>query len=226
MVYANPSAKKTSLMPVIILHLQDSGSQPTPRPEKCPYCSCLVLQSWGQATPLVQDVGEPSYEVNRYRCTGCKRTFRHYPDGFDRSVNSQRLRKMAALVWIMGLSSRDVVDVFGELGVELSRMTVWREGRELARHLEGHEDHQTARKYALDRLYVPGISSRFGVVVVIDSGQGKRVVLGILDEYDPRPVKSWLEYLVRDSGVRVAIASTDFLSPAVKRTGELVATIP
>jgi hypothetical protein len=132
---------------------------------------------------------------------------------------------MAALAWVLGLSSRDVVETFSQLGIDLSRMTVWREGRELAKQLEASQNQEILKKYVLDRLYLPGISSRFGVVLVIDAGDGKRIVLGTVDEFNPRTVKSWLEQLVKDTGFQVKVAGTDFLSPPVLITSDAVSSM-
>jgi hypothetical protein len=123
-----------------------------------------------------------------------------------------RIRKMAALAWIMGISSREVAELFQNLGVELSRMMVWREGRELAHQLQEQDPLGEWKKYTLDRIYLPGVSSRFGVVVVFDTGIGKRIVLGTLDEFNPRSVKTWLEQLVQGFEFQVSVVGTDFLS--------------
>jgi hypothetical protein len=105
-------------------------------------------------------------------------------------------------------------------------MTVWREGRELARQLQEREAQDAVRKYALDRVFLPGVSSRFGVVVVIDTGMGKRVILGTLDEFNPRPVKTWLELLIQDTGFEVSIAGTDYLNSPLAIPTETVPVSP
>ncbi len=203
-------------MPVVIVQLPESAMTPSGRPEKCPHCDSQILQSWGQIPRNLQDIHISSAEVHRYRCSDCGRTFRHYPPGVDRGLHSLRLRKMAALIWVMGLSSRDIVELFHDLGVELSRMTIWRDGRELAKQLTDQDAHIPLKKYVLDPIYLPGVSARLGVVVVLDVGQGKRVVLGTLDEFNPRHVKAWLDRLNQGTDFRVIISSTDYLSlPAI-----------
>jgi len=200
-------------MPVVTIRLPDYEISPQKRPERCPYCSCEILQGWGQSAKNLQDIHNGTAEVHRYRCSECGRTFRHYPQGVDRSIQSQRMRKMAALAYVIGLSSRDVVAIFKKLGFELSRMTVWREGRDFAKSLQNKATESNARKYSLDREYLHGISPRFGVVVVLDAGGNKRVVLGTLDEYNPRQVKKWLDAITSDFDFKVSIVSTDILSP-------------
>jgi len=199
-------------MPVVIIQLPESATIPHGRPEKCPHCGCQILQRWGQTPRNLQDIHNSTAEVHRYRCTDCRRTFRHYPPGVDRGLYSPRLRKMAALTWVIGLSSRDIVDLFQELGVELSRMTIWRDGRELAKQLIEQDAQVPIKKYTLDPIYLPGVSTRLGIVVVLDAGQGKRVVLGTLDEFNPRHIKSWLDQLTQGTGIRVIISGTDYLN--------------
>jgi hypothetical protein len=75
-------------------------------------------------------------------------------------------------------------------------------------------------KYTLDSDYIEGISTRLGVVVVLDAGHGKHAVLGTLDEYNPRQVKNWLEQLTRDIGFQVTIVGTDYLSSPSQFTVE------
>lgn len=199
-------------MPVVIVHLPDSITSHNERPEKCPHCGSPILQGWGQTHKNILDINPTATDIHRYRCSDCRRTFRHYPQGVNRSAQSLRIRKMAALAWVMGVSSRDVVELFQILGIELSRMMVWREGRELARRLQEQDPLGRWNKYTLDRIYLPGISSRFGVVVVFDAGIGKRIVLGTLDEFNPRNVKAWLEQLAQDFDFQVNVVGTDFLS--------------
>lgn len=199
-------------MPVVVVRLPDSKAIPDGRPEQCPYCHSSILQGWGQSPRHIQDVQPTSAEIHRYRCSDCGRTFRHYPQGVNRNAQSLRIRKLAALAWVMGISSRDVVDLFNVLGIDLNRMTVWREGRELARELQERVPYNAWKKYTLDPVYIPGVSSRFGVVLVLDIGTGKRVVLGTMDEFNPRNVKAWLEQLIPGFEFQISVVTTDFLS--------------
>lgn len=200
-------------MPVVIIQLPESANTPMGRPDRCPNCGSQILQSWGQSPRSLQDIHQTTAEVHRYRCSDCKRTFRHYPPGMDRGIQSLRLRRMAAVSWVMGLSSQDIVELFKDLGVELSRMTIWRDGRDLAKQLCDQDAQIPIKKYTIDPIYLPGVSSRLGVVVVLDPGQGKRIVLGTLDEFNPRHVKSWLDQLTQGTDFRVTISGTDYLNP-------------
>ena len=170
---------------------------------------------------LLRDAQEEDLILYGYRCMDCERTFRHYPEGVDRSDQSARIRQIAGLAWTMGLSTRDVVEAFNRLGVHISRMSVWREGQNVAANFrldgedqpcsDGNYDFQQTRKYAVDRKYIHRISNKFGVVVAMEAGSGKRVVLGTLDEFNPWKVKTWMESLVCGVEVEISIMETGTL---------------
>lgn len=211
-------------MPVVWLKLPEiekSNQEKDQRPKKCPYCQGQILQRWGRIKKTVRDAQEEDLVLYRYRCMECERTFRHYPEGFDRSDQSPRIRQIAGLAWAMGLSTRDVVAALNQVEVTMSRMSVWREGQNVAANFaldedEGRDygkkyDFYKTRKYAIDRKYIHRISNKFGVVVAVDAGNGKKVVLGTLDEFNPWKVKSWMEKLVSDVEVEISIMETGTL---------------
>lgn len=198
-------------MPILKLRFPEVEDTPNNRPRHCPYCGSPILQRWGRVSKSVHDLEHQETEVQRYRCGECERTFRDYPEGIDRSSQSLRIRHLAALAWAMGLSCRDVVSVFDELGVRLSRMSVWRDGQELAARLGGQGGPRRARRFSIERLASHQKPNRPGVVIVIDPGDGRTVVLGVLDEFDPRKVKSWLEPLVAEVDIEVSLLETDYL---------------
>ena len=201
-------------MPVIVLHLPNLETKTGNRPSKCPKCGSQVLQSWGKSERQINDITREHTEVHRYRCCDCGHTFRHYPEGISRAIQSLRLRQLAALAWAIGLSSREVSEAFEKLGVSLSRMTVWREGQVLAEYLKKNNLAEAMRKYNISVEYIHGVSTKLGVVVAVDMGEEKRVALGTLDEYNPRQVQAWLEGLVQESGVQISLVRTDYLNPA------------
>lgn len=115
-------------MAIVLIQLPSVNPAPAVRPKQCPYCACEILQRWGAVHKPLRDTDFEGVQAYRFRCTGCTRTFRHYPEGVDRGDLSQRLRCLAAMAWRMGLSLRGVgiiFSAFGE-GLRVSRMSVWR----------------------------------------------------------------------------------------------------
>jgi DNA-directed RNA polymerase subunit RPC12/RpoP len=211
-------------MPLLWLKLPEvemNSQEADQRPQNCPYCDSQILQRWGRIKKTVRDAQEEDLVLYRYRCMDCERTFRHYPEGVDRSDQSPRIRQIAGLAWTMGLSTRDVVAALNKVGVHMSRMSVWREGQNVAANFIQDDDESKnngdkydfykPRKYAVDRKYIHRLSTKFGVVVAMDAGNGKKVVLGTLDEFNPWKVKSWMESLVSDVEVEISIMETGTL---------------
>lgn len=197
-------------MPAVLLRLPELGTISTDRPRACPYCGSQILQSWGQVSKTVQDTSDRVAEVARYRCSECGRTFREYPEGIDRSNISQRIRYLAGLIWAMGMSTREVVELFNDLGVQLSRMTVWRDGQGILERL-GNVKGATSR-YSLNRANLHTNNNKYGVMVALDLGNGKSILLGTLDEISPRKVKTWLEPLAEDIDIEISLLGTDLLN--------------
>jgi transposase-like protein len=123
----------------------------------------------------------------------------------DQAQQSQRLRKLAALCWTLGLSYRGIAAVFAEFGVGISRMSAWRDAQELAGQLNRSRMWKPVRVLGLDGAYVRARGKVQPVLVAVDLGEGKPVAIGHIDEYNPRAVRKWLEPLVERLGVSVIV---------------------
>jgi len=209
-------------MPVILLRLTKTEYRQSERPSQCPYCGSQILQRWGQVTKPVKDPQDLTTVIYRYRCEDCERTFRDYPDGVDRSDYTSGIRKLAALIWALGLSYRDIINIFDDIGIKLSRSTVWREGQELVTRLNGRKLHNHIQRFRIDKNYIHKVSSKFGVVVAVDFGVGKYTILGTLSEHNPLSVKSWLQPLIQDTNIKVMELGTGKLD--LFRTSERIDT--
>jgi len=185
-------------MSAILLFLTETTKQNHGRPGGCPHCGSPILQRWGKVPKPVKEKAETTANIFRYRCKTCCRTFRDYPKGIDRSDYTPGIRKLAALLWTFGLSYRNVIKIFGRIGIPLSRSTVWREGQELASQLNQKKLPSQTQRFTLDQNYIHRISSKFGVVVAIDLGDGKRTIIGTLNEHNPAIVTSWLQPIIKD----------------------------
>ncbi len=93
--------------------------------------------------------------------------------------------------------------VFAAFGLELSRMTVWRDGHVVAAHVEVQRQRRQVRVLGLD-----GAGSRLdgaGLVVAVDLGTGVPAAVAELDEQDPLAVSVWLGPSVTQLGVEVIV---------------------
>jgi hypothetical protein len=167
------------------------------------------MQRWGRISKSFTDKDDQVAGGYRYRCCECQRTFRGYPTEVDRSNQSKRIRRLAAIAIALGMSSREAADLFAKLGIPLSHTTIWRDGRELRAQFIGQT--KFLKRYTLDTNYIHRISNKLGVVVVLELWQGEYRVLGTVDEYNPRKVKSWLESMVADFNIEVTLHGTGVL---------------
>lgn len=192
-------------MPIVILQRPPVKQKTETRPQECPYCSGETFQRWGKVRKPVRDKRHRSVRVYRYRCCGCRRTFRHYPQGVDRADQTQRLRKLAALGWVLGMSLRGVAMFLSAIDVTVSHMTVWRDLQEQAKLLEKRRRWQSVRVLGLDGAYPLAKGGKRSVIVAVDLGNGQPVALGRVDESNPEAVRRWLEPLVKRLGVSVIV---------------------
>ncbi len=198
-------------MPVIVLRLSEVQPALNERPTHCPYCGSEVFQRWGALPKKVQDTNIQTFDVFRYHCISCGHTFRTYPHGIDRTNLAERIRNLAAFVWALGLSSREVVEVFKELGIELSNMTVWRDGHELAKKYFSADDPDHPSRFKIDKLFLNFRRKGIGTIFILDLGKDKTAVLGKVDEANPRLILSWIEPIIQDLEINASIFGTGIL---------------
>ncbi len=190
---------------VIWLRLPQVKTRPKGRPRQCPHCGSYILQRWGRITKPVRDTHELEVEVHRYRCTDCGRTFRSYPKGVDRSERTRPLRQFAALAWALGLSLEEVVGVFNEFGVDLSRTTIWRDGQEIVPRLPHHRRTRLVRMLDAERSGVWINDHHGGVIIILELKRKKKVLLEMVGEEDLQRVQDWLEPIASDLDLTLEI---------------------
>ena len=192
-------------MSIVVLKLPEVKVE-VERPTQCPACKGETFQRWGGQVRQIRDPQVKEVMVYRYRCCACRHTFRHYPAGVDRAQQSQRLRKLAALTWLLGLSYRGIAAVFEVFGVNLSRMSAWWDVQNWGKQLRKQRQWQPVRVLGLDGAYVLGWGAKQKVLIAVDLGTGQPVRIGYVDEHDPQAVKRWLEPIVQQLGVSVIVS--------------------
>ena len=201
-----------AIMPVILIRLPEVSIHPSNRPEKCPYCSSQILQRWGRVTKPVKDRRDIVAVIYRYRCQDCERTFRDYPKDIDRSNHARGIRRLAALLWALGLSYREIIRILEKNQINLSRSTIWREGQEVTAQLSGRKINKLRQEYRIDKTYIHKVSNNFGLVLAVDLCDGEYIILGTLNEHNPSHVTSWLKPLVQGTNIEIAQFGTDTLN--------------
>lgn len=189
-------------MAIITLRLKEIKTQNEGRAKSCRYCGNAILQSWGKVSKPVVDNQVNRVEVQRYRCCGCGKTFRHYPTGVSRADQSERLKGLAAICWQLGLSLRSVSGVLGAFGVSLSHMSVWRDVQQAGQAPKGKKGVRIA---GVDGFYMQVKGKDTGMMVLVDLGTGQPLAIGEINEKDPQAVADWLRDKVKDLGIEVIV---------------------
>jgi transposase-like protein len=74
----------------------------------------------------VRDTRHTQVTAQRYRCLKCQRTFHVYPMGVSHAHQSDTLKGLSVLLYVLGLSYQGVVDLLDALGCPLSKTTVYK----------------------------------------------------------------------------------------------------
>lgn len=103
------------------------GSKPLTSPSSCPYpkCSGTHFHLHQEVTKPLRDTIYDQVIACRYLCLRCKRTFRHYPPGVSSAQTSQRVKGLAVMLYLLGLSYGAVSLVLEALGVYLCKSQVY-----------------------------------------------------------------------------------------------------
>ncbi len=108
-------------------------------PTQCVYAGC-----GGRKFHLRQEVRKPlrdtvyqEVQVPRYQCLKCKRTFRVYPEGTTRAQTSQRVKGLAVMLYLLGLSYGAVSLALDGLGISLCKSRVYDAVQEASKRVPG-----------------------------------------------------------------------------------------
>jgi hypothetical protein len=171
-------------------------------PTECPYgCG-------GKRFHLRQEVGKPVrdtvYEAvtaRRYDCLRCGRTFRVYPEGINEDQTSTRLKGLAVLFYIMGLSYGAVALVLEALGHPLGKTAVYYAVQAAGERVVGLRREEvrvsTARTLVAalgaDLTSVKCRGEWVTVGVTTDASTGMALTIDILENGEAATLQEWVK---------------------------------
>lgn len=185
----------------IVLQLPKVERNKSIRPQRCPYCKGETFQGWGTVTKWIKDTKIRKVRVRRYRCTSCKKTFRHYPAGVTPAQQSERLMKLCVIMWSLGLSHRSVVMILSVFGVNLSHMSGWRDVQEEGKQIRRRLKWKPARVVGVDGAWINGK----GIMVAVDLGNGELLSIAEIDEKEKEALQAWLKVLKQKHNIGVIV---------------------
>src|SRR4051812_43246921 len=98
----------------------------------CPYSGCggEHVQPWQAVAKPLRDTVFTEVSAQRYRCVRCGRTFRMYPVGVTHDQTSARLKGVAVMFYVLGMSYGAVATALSALGWPPSKGAGYYAGQE------------------------------------------------------------------------------------------------
>lgn len=102
-----------------------------------PKCPSQKFRLHQPVKKTLRDTVYHEVQVYRYQCLKCKRTFRVYPQGVTAAQTSLRVKGLAVMLYLLGLSYGATSLALEALGVSMCRSRVYDALQEAARRVPG-----------------------------------------------------------------------------------------
>ncbi len=181
-------------------------------PTECIYAGCggRRFQLRQQVTKALRDTVYHEVQVHRYQCLRCKRTFRVYPEGTTRAQTSQRVKGLAVMLYLLGLSYGAVSLALEGLGVALCKSRVYDAVQEAASRVPG-----LSRDQVFAGVKTPALGGDLTSVkcngewlplgVTVDPITGLALTIDALAAEDTQTLKEWIEPIAKQVGAAVLV---------------------
>jgi len=178
---------------------------------------CIAVDCGGRTFHLRQEVPKllrdtvyHEVQAHRYQCLRCKRTFRVYPEGTTRAQTSQRVKGLAVMLYLLGLSYGAVSLALEALGVSLCKSRVYDAVQEAAKRVPGLNREQVfagVRTPALggDLTSVKCKGEWLPLGVTVDAISGLALTIDALAAEDSQTLKEWIEPIAKKVGATVLV---------------------
>jgi len=183
-------------------------------PEVCPYEGCdgtFFKDHQLHCSKRVRDTQVEQVEVMRRKCLSCGRTHRVYPKGTSKSPQSDRLKGVSVLLYVLGLSYRGVEDFLTALGFYLDYTTIYRNVQaagEQGRRIRETWLTRIGCKVSVvggDLTYLSCRGETVAVAVAIDTQAGVMLDIEIVENEETETLQHWLDPLLKLVGAEVLI---------------------
>ena len=181
-------------------------------PEECPYDECqgkYFKRHQEHCDKAVRDTKYEQVEVYRRKCLSCERTHRVYPQGVSKAQQTDRLKGVSVMLYVLGVSYRGVEDFLMALGFYLSYSSVYRNVQAAGgkvRQLRQAWLEQRQGKIRVvggDLTYVKCQGEQVVIGVAVDAQEGITLDIKVLDNQETDTLKAWLLPLLELVGAEV-----------------------
>lgn len=182
-------------------------------PSVCPHQRCRgkYFEHHQEVDKSLKDTMYGSVSAHRYRCLRCRRTFRVYPQGVTRAQTSQRVKGLAVMLYLLGLSYGATSLALEALGVYMSKSSVYEAVQAAAEKVPGLK-----RTEVFAGLRTPVLGGDLTSVkcngewlhlgLAVDDTTGLVLVVEELPAEDAESLKEWLEPVAEQVGARLLVS--------------------
>jgi len=197
-------------------------------PAVCPVKGCQGkhFEHHQEVVKPLKDTKHEAVTAHRYRCLRCKQTFRVYPQGVTHAQTSQRVKGMAVLLYLLGLSYGAVSLTLEALGVYMAKSSVYEVVQAAAKKVPGLK-----RQEVLAGIRTPAVGSDLTSVkckgewlhlgLTVDDTTGLVLTVDELAAEDAETLQTWLEPIVKAVGAQLLVTDdADAFKTAADKLGQ------
>jgi hypothetical protein len=185
-----------------------------PAEAACPYAGCggRHVQHWQAVPKPVRDTHVHEVVAHRYRCVRCGRTFRVYPRGVGPDQTSARLKGVAVMFYVLGMSYGAVATALSALGWPLSKVAVYYAVQEAGAAVVGLRREAVARgggrvaALGVDLTSVRCAGRWLTVGIGVDAVRGTVLSLDLLPNGEAATLTAWVQDLASVLGAELLVS--------------------
>lgn len=201
-----------------------------PEVSGCPYAGCAGrhLQHWQTVPKPLRDTQLDEVIAQRYRCVRCGRTFRVYPLGVSHDQTSARLKGVAVMFYVLGMSYGAVAMAMSALGWPLSKVAVYYAVQEAGAAVAGLRREAVRQGgghvvgLGVDLTSVRCAGQWLTVGVSVDAVRGTVLSLDLLPNGETATLSAWVQDLADVLGAEILVSDdADGFKTAADEAGVL-----
>ena len=183
-------------------------------PSGCPHpdCGSRHVQFRQAVRKPLRDTQLTAVIAHRYQCVRCGRTFRVYPVGVSHNQTSARLKGMAVLFYVLGMSYGAVAIALEALGSPLSKVAVYNAVQEAGAAVAGLRREAVRRGggrvvgLGADLTSVRCAGAWLTVGVGVDAVTGTALSIDLLPSADAATLTAWVTELAAAIGAEILVS--------------------
>ena len=197
------------------------------QPKRCanPKCRGEHFIPFQEVKKKLRDTVHQEVTAWRYKCVKCGRTFRVYPSGVQAGQMSQRVKGIAVMLYLLGLSYGAVVLMLEALSVYLGKTSVYRSVQATAERIPGMKRTEILTGYRTRALGADLTSVKckgkwLPIGVMVDPISGLVLSIDHLSGEDAQTLQEWIKPIADVVGAHTLVTDdADAFKQAADQSG-------